>query len=72
MSKVLLEQMSYRGPESKKIEKETKKLIEQMSDFLSLSSEEIDNDSIEDQETEEVPMAVMDINIKANENQAQL
>lgn len=72
LSKVLLEQMSYRGPESKKIEKETKKLIEQMSDFLSLSSEEIDNDSIEDQETEEVPMAVMDINIKANENQAQL
>ena len=47
LSKILLEQMDYQGPESKKIAKETKKLIEQLQDFMSLQDPDYDAKYVE-------------------------
>jgi ParB family chromosome partitioning protein len=48
LSKILLEQIDYQGPESKKIAKETKKLVEQLQDFMSLQGVEHETNSIEE------------------------
>lgn len=71
LSKVLLEQMEYSGPEAKKIEKESKKLRDQLNDFLRLQSGENFEEETSEERITESHIANMNIASGVTETHAE-
>lgn len=72
LAKILLEQMTYTGPEAKKIASETMKLSGQLSDFLKLQSmDNIDEENTEMEDTGIAGSHMANMNIGNSQTEVQ-